>query len=127
VGTRSGISLAFSAVFSDDSGVDQPSQASDDLNGVQPAMYTRPITCGAPGCSELAEYKIAAHWSAGKFSELKTYGLACAEHYTQTYRDALRRRKVHPPSPEEIQGEMGVYHFEKGQSVSQLEKVANPE
>jgi hypothetical protein len=79
-----------------------------------------------PGCKELAEYKIAAPWSAGRFSELKTYGLACAEHYVQTYRDALRRRKIHPPSPEESQGELAVYRFPKGEAVSQLEKVPNP-
>lgn len=90
-------------------------------------MYTRPVCCGNPGCHELAEYKIAAQWSAGKFSELKTYGLACAEHYGQVYRDALRRRKNHPPSPEETQGEINVYHFEKGQAVSKLEQVPNPE
>jgi len=90
-------------------------------------MYTRPIPCGTPGCQELAEYKIAAHWSAGKFSELKTYGLACAQHYVQTYRDALRRRKVHPPSPEESQTEMSVYHFEKGKASAKLDKVPNPE
>ena len=90
-------------------------------------LYTRPVTCGTPGCQELAEYKIAAQWSAGKFSELKTYGLACASHYVQTYRDALRRRKIHSPSPEEAQSELGVYHFEKGKASAKLEKVPSPE
>jgi hypothetical protein len=89
-------------------------------------MYTRPIPCETPGCKELAEYKVAAYWSAGKFSELKTYGLACAAHYEQSYRDALRRRKNHPPSPEEAQGEMQVFRFEKGKSVSKLEPVSLP-
>jgi hypothetical protein len=90
-------------------------------------MYDRPVKCGASGCGELAEYKIAAPWSAGRFSELKTYGLACEGHYTQTYREAMARRKVHPPSKEELQGEMSVYRFEKGKSSTKLEPVPNPE
>ena len=52
---------------------------------------SRTVTCGTPGCGGAAEYKIASPWSAGRFSELKTYGLACEQHYAQTYRDALRR------------------------------------
>ena len=90
-------------------------------------MYTRPVHCSAPGCSSDAEYKVAANWSAGKFAELKTYGLACASHYAQSYRDALRRRKIHPPSAEESQGEIGVFRFVKGASDKSLEKVANPD
>jgi hypothetical protein len=89
--------------------------------------YTRPVQCGTPGCGADAEFKIAANWSAGRFSELKTYGLACQAHYVQTYRDALRRRKVHPPSAEEIQGEIGVYRYEKGKADKHLEQVPTPE
>ncbi|MCA1685437.1 MAG: hypothetical protein LC745_05525 [Planctomycetia bacterium] len=89
-------------------------------------MYSRPVPCCAPGCKSNAEYKVAASWSAGRFNELKTYGLACESHYAQTYQDALRRRKVHPPSAEESQGEIGVFRFEKGKPDSTLEKVTTP-
>lgn len=89
--------------------------------------YTRPVHCGAPGCESDAEYKIAANWSAGRFAELKTYGLACEAHYSQSYRDALHRRKLHPPSAEESQGEIGVFRFVKGQSEASLERVTNPD
>ncbi len=89
--------------------------------------YTRRVSCGAPGCAGDAEYKIAATWSAGRFNELKTYGLACESHYAQTYRDALRRRKIHPPSAEELQGEIGVYHYEKGKPDKELEQIKNPD
>lgn len=89
--------------------------------------YTCPVHCTTPGCQSKAEYKIAATWSAGRFSELKNYGLACANHYAQVYRDALRRRKVHPPSAEELQGEIGVYHYEAGKPDKSLKKIANPE
>lgn len=77
-------------------------------------MYSRPVLCGTPGCGGPAVYKVAATWSAGRFSELKTYGLACEAHYPQTFQDAVRRRKLHPPSAEELQGEIGVFRFEKG-------------
>jgi hypothetical protein len=90
-------------------------------------MYNRTVSCGAPGCGAAAEYKIAAPWSAGRFSELKTYGLACEQHYVQVYRDALTRRKDHPPSSEEAQGEIAVYRFEKGKAGAALQQVPNPQ
>jgi hypothetical protein len=90
-------------------------------------MYTRRVPCGASGCGSDAEYKIAANWSAGRFNELKTYGLACEAHYAQAYRDALRRRKIHPPSAEEAQGEIGVYRYEKGKSDKSLVQVKSPD
>lgn len=89
--------------------------------------YTRTTPCSTRGCGNLAEYKIAATWSAGRFSELKTYGLACESHKSQNYQDALRRRKIHPPSDEEKQGEIGVYKYVKGQPDRSLEKVPNPD
>jgi hypothetical protein len=89
-------------------------------------MYTLPVSCGTPGCRGLAEYKVAAPWSAGRFSELKTYALACEDHHVQAYRDALRRRKIHPPSAEEAQGEVALYHFEKGTPNATLKQIASP-
>jgi hypothetical protein len=80
-----------------------------------PTMFSRPVTCGVSGCHELAEYKIAAPWSVGRFSELKTYGISCEAHSTQAFRDALRRRKMH------------LYRFEKGKATTKLEPVPNPE
>ncbi len=90
------------------------------------SMYTRPVTCTTRGCTSNAEYKVAANWNAGRFSELKTYGLACEAHHTQCFREALQRRKVHPPSPEEVQGEIALYRYEKGKHDRQLEKLPNP-
>jgi hypothetical protein len=90
-------------------------------------MYTSPVRCGTAGCHELAGYKVAAPWSAGRFSELKTYGLACEAHCAESYREALRRRKLHPPSPEEAQGNIAVFRFEKGKAGAPLVPVDNPE
>lgn len=89
-------------------------------------MYSRPIVCSTPGCGDLAEYKIAAAWSAGKFSELKTYGISCPAHFASTFQAARARRKDHPPSEEEAQGELGSYRFEKGKAGAPLKPVANP-
>ena len=92
-----------------------------------PPIFTKSVTCGSTGCQELAEYKIAAPWSVGRFSELKTYGLACQTHYAGSFRDAVRRRKIHPPSQEELQGDMAVYQFEKGKAAAKGSVVPNPE
>src|SRR4051794_22113251 len=44
-------------------------------------MYTNEVRCSKPKCGKPAAYKIAAPWSYGQFSELKSYGLACSEHF----------------------------------------------
>jgi hypothetical protein len=41
------------------------------------AMPPYPIYCSGKGCKNQAEYKIAARWSDGVVSELKTYALCC--------------------------------------------------
>ncbi|HEX4589377.1 MAG TPA: hypothetical protein VH120_05580 [Gemmataceae bacterium] len=40
-------------------------------------MPPYPVLCYTPACGRPAGYKIAARWSDGVTSELKTYGLAC--------------------------------------------------
>lgn len=42
-------------------------------------MSHYPVRCYAPGCGELAQFKIASQWSDGTIDELKTYALACRE------------------------------------------------
>lgn len=37
------------------------------------------VFCYTKGCKHPAQYKIAARWSDGVVSELKTYGLCCEE------------------------------------------------
>jgi len=88
--------------------------------------YERPVPCGTPGCRGPAAYKVAAIWVGGRFSELKTYGLACEAHSAEAFRDAVQRRTVHPPSGEERQGEIGLYRFVQGKSGHELQRVANP-
>jgi hypothetical protein len=92
-----------------------------------PTMYTREVHCGRPQCGKPASYKIAAPWSAGRFNELKSYGLACADHYREAFRDAQRRSKLHQMSPEETVGEIGIYRYEKGKLDRQLERLGGIE
>jgi hypothetical protein len=90
-------------------------------------MYTREVTCGVPACGSPATHKVAAPWSAGAFSELKSYGLACAGHCGQVFRDAKRRAKLHPPSSEEVLGEIGIYGFAKGKRDRDLQRLKDLE
>jgi hypothetical protein len=89
--------------------------------------YSKDVHCGVPECEKHAEYKIAAPWAVGRFSELKSYGLCCAEHYSQMFQDAVRRLKIHPPSSEETQGEIGIYGFTKGKNDRHLERMSDLE
>ncbi len=86
-------------------------------------MYTREVVCVKPHCGKPATHKIASPWSYGKLVELKTYGLACDEHQAEVLGDARRRCKLHPPSPDEIVGEIGVYRYEKGKHGKDLERL----
>jgi hypothetical protein len=90
-------------------------------------MYTREVVCSKPQCGKPAAYKIASPWSYGHFAELKSYGLACSEHFGDTYREAQRRSKLHAPSVEETVGEIGVYRYEKGKLDKELERLGGLE
>jgi len=86
-------------------------------------MYTNEVRCSKSKCGKPAAYKIAAPWSYGQFSELKSYGLACSEHFGDTYREAQGRSKEHHASGEEAVGEISVYRYEKGKLDKHLERL----
>jgi hypothetical protein len=92
-----------------------------------PTMYTKEVLCGKPQCGKPATYKIATPWSYGRFNELKSYGLACSEHFGDAYREAQLRFKLHPPSAEEAVGEISIYRYEKGKHDKQLERLGGLE
>lgn len=76
-------------------------------------MHSRSIPCGMPDCGGSAAYKIAAPWSDGRIRELKTYALACRDHFTQLYREAQDRRAGYVPTRDETVGEIGIYRFDE--------------
>jgi hypothetical protein len=49
-------------------------------------MYSKDVLCGKSRCGKPATHKIASPWSYGRFQELKCYGLACSEHFADTFR-----------------------------------------
>ncbi len=83
---------------------------------------TAVIRCSIPNCKEAAQYKLAAPWSDGRFTELKTYGHACAEHVGQVFRSAEDRRSTYKAAPGEQVGELGIYRSEKGWLDWQLQR-----
>jgi hypothetical protein len=85
-------------------------------------MLPSVVRCSMPDCGAPAEYKIAAPWSDGRFSELKTYGHACSRHIGPVYRDADLRRATYKAAPGESVDEIGIYRFEPGRRDRQLER-----
>jgi len=90
-------------------------------------MYTRNVLCSKAECEKPAAYKVAAPWSYGRFEELKSYGLACSDHFGDVYREAQHRCKLHPASGEDRVGEIGIYRYEKGKHDKQLERLGGLE
>jgi hypothetical protein len=86
-------------------------------------MSTTIVSCSHPGCRAPAAYKIAAPWSDGSFSELKTYGHACSEHLGSVFRDAAQRRRSYHPSPGETLEDIGIFKYEQGKRDRQLQRL----
>ena len=85
------------------------------------------VRCSMPGCREPATYKVAAPWSDGQFSELKTYGHACAEHLGPVFREAEERRATYRPAPGETVDEIGIYRYKDGWLDWQLQRLGDLE
>jgi hypothetical protein len=86
-------------------------------------MPPYPVRCYTAGCDRLAVYKIAARWSDGVTSELKTYGLTCADCLPAWYRRACGRRMACRLAPGETLGEPGVYRLQQGQRDQHLQRL----
>ena len=86
-------------------------------------MVASHIQCSCHACQQPASYKIAAHWSDGSFSELKSYGFACSEHVGTVFREAEQRRRVYRPAPGETIEEIAIYKFDPGRRDRQLQRL----
>ncbi len=76
-------------------------------------MPAYPVYCLTSGCKNLAKFKVAARWSDGVVSELKTYGLCCEECLPTWF---ARGRASHERCrliPGETLEEPGVYRLER--------------
>src|SRR5687768_13239041 len=89
--------------------------------------FTYPIRCTGKGCARPAEYKIAARWTDGITEELKTYGLTCADHLAEVYRQSLNRQRSYQFAPGELLDPPGIYRCEPGRRDDQLQRLADLE
>lgn len=67
------------------------------------------VNCSHPGCPEPAAWKVASPWEDGRFSELKTYGFACAAHADAVVAIARQRLHARRYPPGEMVGEVATY------------------
>ena len=86
-------------------------------------MPTYPIYCYTKGCKNLAAYKIAGRWSDGFQSELKTYGLCCADCLRGWFLKGLAKQAACQPAPGETLEPPGIYHLERGQRDQKLQRL----
>ncbi len=77
-------------------------------------MPAYPVLCYAPGCRDVAAYKVAACWSDGVTRELKTYSLACSKCVTALFAEASAKRAACRLAPGETLNEPGIYELHRG-------------
>lgn len=86
-----------------------------------------PIYCYTKDCKNLAEYKIAARWSDGRTSELKTYGLCCHPCLSAWFKRSRQKQMQCRLAPGETLEPAGVYHLEHGHRDRQLSRLVDLE
>src|SRR5437868_4268306 len=85
------------------------------------------VLCYTPGCGQPAAYKLAARWSDGVTSELKTYGLACDACLPDWFRRACERQAICRVAGGESLDVPGVYRIERPLRDQQLERLTELE
>lgn len=90
-------------------------------------MPPYPVYCYTRGCGRLAVYKIAASWSDGITSELKTYALCCAECLADWFRQSRAKQAAYPCFPGENLEPPGIYHLARGQHDQRLVRLSDLE
>ena len=90
-------------------------------------MPPYPVYCYTPQCKNLAEYKIAARWSDGVVSELKTYALCCDECLSAWYQRSRERHvRCHAAAGETLDAP-GIYRRKHGARDVQLDRLPERE
>src|SRR5262245_13931644 len=81
------------------------------------------ILCYRQDCNQPAVYKIAARWSDGITSELKTYALSCADHLAAFFHSSCQRQKACRTVPGETLEPPGIFRMVYGQRDRNLERL----
>jgi hypothetical protein len=87
------------------------------------AMPPYPIYCYSKDCKNLAEYKIAARWSDGIVSELKTYGLCCHDCAPAWLRRSRAKQQATRRAPGETLEPCGIFRLAHGSRDQQLTRL----
>jgi hypothetical protein len=90
-------------------------------------MPPYPIVCYQQGCGKLAVYKIAARWSDGVTSELKTYALSCADCLADWFRRSCAKQAECRLAPGETLERPSIYEMVRGQRDRELPRRADLE
>jgi hypothetical protein len=91
------------------------------------AMPPYRVMCYSQGCDREAKYKIAARWSDGVISELKTYFLSCPECLAELYRAACVKKTACRLAAGESLGEPQVFEMVRGRRDRELVRRAELE
>lgn len=83
-------------------------------------MPTYIVYCYTPHCGKPAQYKIAARWSDGITSELKTYSLTCRECLKEAFLSARQRREACSVAAGETLDHPAIFYAERGMRDQQL-------
>ena len=86
------------------------------------AMPPYPIYCYTKDCKNVADYKIAARWSDGVVSELKTYGLCCGDCLPGWFRESRAKQQKARRAATESLEPCGIYKLEHGSRDRQLQR-----
>jgi hypothetical protein len=86
-----------------------------------------PVMCYSAGCPNRAEFKIAARWSDGVTTELKTYSLACTACLPALLKSAMGKRAACRLAPGETLQAPGVYELHRGDRDQTLRRRADLE
>lgn len=90
-------------------------------------MPSYSIYCYAQGCKNVAEYKIAARWSDGVQSELKTYSLCCENCLQAEFTKARGKQSHCRLTTGETLEPPGIYRLTRGQRDQRLERLPDVE
>lgn len=86
------------------------------------------IYCSHPGFGRVpAKYKLAAEWTGGGYSELKTYGFANDDCVEEVYRDAMARLSQFRAGEGESVGELRIYILHAGRHDYELDRASELE
>jgi hypothetical protein len=85
------------------------------------------VLCYTHGCNRPAAYKVAARWSDGVTSELKTYGLACEGCLPRWFARARERQAACRSAAGETLEVPGIYRVVHGQRDPNLARAVDLE